>query len=358
MSQQTIPVIDVSPLLQGKQIIVVDDPGVKECVQSIHDACKHIGFFYIKCHGVDLSLISALEQEAEVFFKQSHGEKMKIAMKKSGLHWKGFFPVGDELTSGKPDNKEGIYFGEEYAVDSAPVRRGWAMHGPNQFPEPAGRWRALVLEYLDQLTKLGLKLMAGIALSLGLAADFFETRFCNPRPFTPFRIFRYPKGSGNMGVGRHTDYGVLTILKQDQVGGLEVELRDGSWLPAPPIEGTFVVNIGDMLQLWTKNYFVATPHRIRASLGRDRMSMPFFFDPAFNTSIAPMKVTSEFLAENNDHLTLRNAAGEVEFRANEADLKSVRYGDYITHKVSKVFPDLFKESHIVDNLNKMSQSKL
>ena len=104
---EQIPVIDVSPLLHKEGLIKLEDPGVDECVRRIHDACKNIGFFYIRCHGVDPSLISALEREAQTFFNRSLKEKMKIAMKNSGLHWKGFFPVGDELTSGKPDNKEG-----------------------------------------------------------------------------------------------------------------------------------------------------------------------------------------------------------------------------------------------------------
>ena len=154
---EQIPVIDVSPLLHKEGLIKLEDPGVDECVRRIHDACKNIGFFYIRCHGVDPSLISALEREAQTFFNRSLQEKMKIAMKNSGLHWKGFFPVGDELTSGKPDNKEGIYFGEEYAIESEPVQRGWAMHGPNQFPIPKEKWKTLVLEYLAQLTNLGLK---------------------------------------------------------------------------------------------------------------------------------------------------------------------------------------------------------
>ena len=102
-------------------------------------------------------------------------------MKHSGLHWKGYFAVGEELTSGKPDNKEGLYFGEEYSIESEPVLKKWAMHGPNQFPEPSDVWKTAVLRYMDALTNLGHLIMSAIALSLQLPADFFESKFCNPK---------------------------------------------------------------------------------------------------------------------------------------------------------------------------------
>ena len=198
-------------------------------------------------------------------------------MKHSGLHWKGYFAVGEELTSGKPDNKEGLYFGEEYSIESEPVSKKWAMHGPNQFPEPRDVWKTAVLRYMDALTKLGHIIMSAVALSLQLPSDFFKLKFCNPKAFTPFRIFRYPGGSDNFGVGRHTDYGVLTILKQDDVGGLQVEDPiTKKWIDAPPIKDTFVVNIGDMMQLWTDGLYKATPHRVKPALNKDRVSMPFF----------------------------------------------------------------------------------
>ena len=127
------------------------------------------------------------------FFDQSVDIKSKIHMKQSGLHWKGFFALGEELTSGKPDNKEGIYFGEEYSLESEQVINKMAMHGPNQFPEPYNIWKTTVLKYMEELTTLGHIIMNAIALSLGLPSDFFEKQFCKPKPFTPFRIFRYPR---------------------------------------------------------------------------------------------------------------------------------------------------------------------
>jgi isopenicillin N synthase-like dioxygenase len=152
--------------------------------------------------------------------------------------------------SGQPDAKEGIYFGEQHELSAPEVIAAFPMHGPNQWPEPVTEWREAVLLYMQELTVLGTNLMRGVALSLGLPEDYFEKRFCRPRPFTPFRIFHYPGKDSRQGVGRHTDYGVLTILWTDSVGGLEVENTRGEWVPAPPINGTFLVNIGDMLELW------------------------------------------------------------------------------------------------------------
>ena len=270
---------------------------------------------------------------------------MSINMRKSGLHWKGYFPSGDELTSGKPDAKEGIYFGEEYALDSVQVQNGLAMHGPNQWPSPQVVWKKSVLLYLEQLTALGLRLMRGIALSLNLPSDHFERTFCQPKPFTPFRIFRYPGNDARQGVGRHTDYGVLTILKQDNVGGLEVELGKNKWMPAPPVPNSFVVNIGDMLELWTSGVYKATPHRVVPGLARTRMSMPFFFDPSFEAVIDP-----NALQEGSSTVVLlKNAAGEKEIETNA----TIHYGEYITHKVAHVFPELFQQSGGEDRLSKL-----
>ena len=284
-------------------------------------------------------------------------------MKQSGLHWKGFFALGEELTSGKPDNKEGIYFGEEYSLESEQVINKMAMHGPNQFPEPYNIWKTTVLKYMEELTTLGHIIMNAIALSLGLPSDFFEKQFCKPKPFTPFRIFRYPQGSNNFGVGRHTDYGVLTILKQDDVGGLQVEDPiTKEWIDAPPVKDTFVVNIGDMLQLWTNGLYKATPHRVKASLNKDRISMPFFFDPAFETKILSDDITNAMMrgdgatninTTKSTKVKLTNAKGDVEKELTTDKVEAIRYGDYITHKVAAVFPELFEDSSGVDMLNNL-----
>jgi isopenicillin N synthase-like dioxygenase len=353
----TIPIINVAPLCRHLTKLDYQSPDVQELCTLIGEACKSPGFFYISGWEeiVSSTNVKNLELLAKDFFLLSENEKMNISMKKSGLHWKGYFPSGDELTSGKPDAKEGIYFGEEYSLDSSQVQNKMAMHGPNQFPGKGKlqeEWKRCVRLYMDQLTELGLCLMRGISVSLKLPPYHFEKIFCQPKPFTPFRIFRYPSNDSRQGVGRHTDYGVLTILKQDHVGGLEVEVNPGQWTPAPPIDGTFVVNIGDMLEIWTSGYYKATPHRVVSGLSETRMSMPFFFDPAFDAIIDPKDLQL-------GSITLKNAAGESEIIIGGATSKTaggggtIRYGDYISHKVANVFPELFKSSGGNDRLSKL-----
>ena len=203
-------------------------------------------------------------------------------MSHGGRAWRGYFRVGDELTSGKPDQKEGLYFGQELPVDHPLVLAGTPLHGPNLFPaQPAGL-REAVLEYMAALTALGQRLMTGIAVGLGLHESYFADHGTR-EPLTLFRIFNYPPPSKTdlWGVGEHTDYGLLTILLQDDAGGLEVK-SGATWVPAPPVPGSFVCNIGDMLDRMARGVYRSTPHRVSNAASIDRLSFPFFFDPNFS----------------------------------------------------------------------------
>jgi isopenicillin N synthase-like dioxygenase len=222
---------------------------------EIARACRDSGFFYIAGHGVDESLQRQLEEACRRFFAQDLPSKMEISMDHGGPAWRGYFPIGAELTSGKADMKEGIYFGAELGPDHPRVKDGTPLHGANLFPRSVPELRDAVLAYMDAMTEVGHALMEGIALSLGLEASYFADRYTR-EPLTLFRIFNYPGDPAlpddepRWGVGEHTDYGLLTILKQDDTGGLEVK-SGGHWRPAPPIAGTFLCNIGDMLDRMT-----------------------------------------------------------------------------------------------------------
>jgi isopenicillin N synthase-like dioxygenase len=243
-----IPIIDVSELVAGA-------PGRRTVAKRLGEACRESGFFYAVGHGVDEGLQTRLAELSRRFFAQEPDAKLRIRMALGGRAWRGYFRVGDELTSGKPDQKEGLYFGTELAADHPLVRAGTPLHGPNLFPaEPAG-FREAVLDYLAALTRLGHRLMAGLALSLDLEESYFADR-CTGEPLTLFRIFNYPppRDPALWGVGEHTDYGLLTILLQDDAGGLEVRSRS-RWVAAPPVPGSFVCNIGDMLDRMTRGLF-------------------------------------------------------------------------------------------------------
>ncbi|MBY0546680.1 MAG: hypothetical protein K2W95_05280 [Candidatus Obscuribacterales bacterium] len=322
-----LPVIDVSPLTTrsaGENIVAA----------QIGEACRDMGFFYIVGHGIDVALQTRLEELSKKFFAQSKEAKMDIRMPLAGSAWRGYFPVGGELTSGKPDMKEGIYFGAELSDDHPMVKAGVPVHGKNLFPSIAG-FRETVLEYLDAQTQLGHALMRGLALSLGLSESYFADRY-TADPLILFRIFNYPyqpaddaAKSGSWGVGEHTDYGVLTILKQDDAGGLEVK-SDGGWISAPPIENSFVCNIGDMLDRMTRGLYRSTPHRVRNPAPRDRLSFPFFFDPNFNAEVSAIEGLSVDFQDDKHQRWDRSSVHEI----------SGTYGDYLLGKVSKVFPDL------------------
>jgi isopenicillin N synthase-like dioxygenase len=218
-----IPIIDITALVCGTK-------DRHEVAVRIAQACRECGFFYIVGHGVDERLQRRLEEVSRQFFAQALEKKLEIAMSRGGRAWRGYFPVGAELTAGKPDLKEGIYFGAELQDDHPLVKAGTPLHGRNLFPSGIPQFREIVLGYMAAMTRLGHSLMAGIALSLGLEESYFADRYTSD-PLILFRIFNYPAPSPNaeiessLGVGEHTDYGLLTIVKQDLSGGLEVHLR-------------------------------------------------------------------------------------------------------------------------------------
>lgn len=328
MNQQTsqLPIINISRLF--------GDAGDRQPVaEQIKHACCEFGFFYITGHGVDEALQKRLETLSRQFFAQPLETKMEIRMALGSRAWRGYFPVGDELTSGQPDLKEGIYFGAELGPDHPLVKAETPMHGANLFPANILLFRETVLDYMAEMTRLGHTLMAGIALSLGLEESYFADRY-TADPLTLFRIFNYPanKESG-WGVGEHTDYGILTILKQDDSGGLQVKSKAGwpnsGWIDAPPIENTFVCNIGDMLDRMTRGLYRSTPHRVRNQSSRDRLSFPFFFDPNFNAEVKAIQIGSQITDDSQQRWD----------KASVHDFSGT-YGDYILGKVSKVFPAL------------------
>jgi isopenicillin N synthase-like dioxygenase len=184
--------------------------------------------------------------------------------------------------------------------------------------------------------------MAGIALALGLEADWFA-RYLTADPTVLFRIFQYPASAvpedqDGWGVAEHTDYGLLTILRQDDVGGLEVHSRSG-WVAAPPLPGSFVCNLGDMLERMTGGAYVSTPHRVRNRSDVDRVSLAFFFDPSWDAEIVPVPVASGPAGSTG---AAGSALSTLRPRWDDADVHAFRgtYGDYLLTKVAKVFPDL------------------
>ncbi|PYQ42287.1 MAG: isopenicillin N synthase family oxygenase [Acidobacteria bacterium] len=336
-----VPVIDVSGLL--------DAASARAAVAAqIGEACRAQGFFYVTGHGMDPRICDRLVAASRRFFALDQATKMHARMSLGGRAWRGYFPAGGELTSGRPDWKEGLYLGSELPDDHPLVRARTPLHGRNLFPSLPGL-REAVLAYIDALTRLGHTLMEGIALSLGLDATYFADRY-TADPLILFRIFNYPSRPAPVGqdvqwgVGEHSDYGLLTILWQDDVGGLQVKTREG-WVEARPLPQSFVCNIGDMLDRMTGGLYRSTPHRVALnSSGRDRLSMPFFFDPHFEARVRPIAGLAASAAAQ-PHNTLVAAAQDRAARWDGANIHAFdgTYGDYLLGKVSKVFPELRRE---------------
>ena len=310
--------------------IPVVDCEARDAAERIDAACRRHGFFVITGHGIDDDLFRRLADASRRFFALPASEKATIAMAGAGPAWRGWFPPGGELTSGVPDGKEGIYFGAELGPDHPRVQRGTPLHGRNRFPTEPPELGPLVLTVLDELTRLGHRLLELVAIGLGLDQDWFR-RTVTADPTILFRIFHYPAGGevpgATWGVQEHTDYGLLTILRQDDVGGLEVGAT-GGWIDVPPVPDAFVCNIGDMLERMTGGRYRSTPHRVRVP-PTSRLSFPFFFDPSWDAEITPVP-------------GLGDSGGPAPARW---DGRSVfehegTYGEYLTAKVARVFPDL------------------
>lgn len=317
-----LPIIDLAALRSG-------GPSRAAEIVALASACRDTGFFYAKGHDLD-AVIAAMDAAARRFFALPEETKSRIDMAKGGRAWRGFFPVGGELTSGAPDLKEGIYFGTELSPEDPRVRAGRALHGANLFPAEVPELKPAVLAFIDGASQAAAVLMAAIAESLGLAPDYFA-RDLTRDPTVLFRIFHYPPspvGDTGWGVGEHTDYGLLTLLAQDDKGGLQVKSQ-GGWIEAPPIPGTLVCNIGDMLDRLTGGVYRSTPHRVRNLSGRDRLSFPLFYDPGFDAEIRPLP---DHAVIDDDAATRWDCASVHDFQGS--------YGDYLTAKVAKVFPDL------------------
>src|SRR5260221_6938676 len=207
-STDSLPIIDIASLRRDSRDLV-------HIGAALDRACCEFGFFYITGHGISPVLSARMMTLAREFFASPLNEKMAIAMAYGGRAWRGYFPVDGELTSGRPDRKEGIYFGTELGPDDARVRAGLPLHGSNLYPALPG-FRDTLLAYIDEVAALGQLLLRGIAVGLGLAPDYFVERYTRD-PTVLFRIFNYPPSTASadeneLGVGEHTDYGLLTLL--------------------------------------------------------------------------------------------------------------------------------------------------
>ncbi|EPY30404.1 oxidoreductase [Strigomonas culicis] len=273
VSIMSLPIIDIAPLFQNNK----DD--LHRVAKEIDHACRMWGFFYIVGHGIPKSRMQELTAMAHRFFSLPMEEKLKIDITKSTNH-RGYSTFNTEqLDPSKPgDYKETFDMQCHLEKDHPLVKAGHPLRGPNVHPDIEG-WKELLETHYKDMQAMALQLLRALALAIGIDENFFVSKFVEP--LSAFRIIRYPalpEEKGRVVCGAHTDYGVVTLLYQDTVGGLQVRNLDGEWMDAPPVEGSFVVNIGDMMAMWSNDRYTTTSHRV-LNPGVERISMPFFCEP-------------------------------------------------------------------------------
>ncbi|THH08242.1 hypothetical protein EW146_g9056 [Bondarzewia mesenterica] len=283
-------VIDVSALISSTQS---PSPEAIQASKRIYDAFSTSGFFQIVGHDVPLDLQTSLVQCIDQFFAQPKEDKVALHVKNGGVAWRGYMPLGGESTHGRTDRKEGMYFGLEHPSDHQ--HTGMPLHGKNQFPDAAiPTMRAIVLEYIDQIIRLGKIICDGISLSLGLDRDFVRNNYLQPEPVALFRCFKYPGSEREediYGIGEHSDFGLLTILKQT-APGLQVLSPQHEWVDVPVVNNAFVCSVGDMLDMMTGGRFKSSRHRVLSPApNTTRLSFPFFFDYSWTAKIKPFPLS-------------------------------------------------------------------
>jgi isopenicillin N synthase-like dioxygenase len=279
----SIPVVDVSPLFTG------DDAAKRRVAEAIRAASVEVGFFYVRGHNVSEDLMRATYLAAKYFFALPEAAKRAIVVHEKSAH-RGYMPFAQTKQPGvkRADLKESFNYAYPFTPEHPAMKSGHTLVGLNQWPAGETVWRATLEKYYREVFELGQRILSGFAIALGLPQEFFRGLY--RYPLVRARLLHYPPqeestDDGQYGAGEHTDYGTITILWQDDVGGLQVKNRAGKWVDAPPIDGTFVINIGDMLELWSNNLFVSTRHRVINRSGRERYSIPVFYDPDYDVKV-------------------------------------------------------------------------
>lgn len=276
MSTSALPIINIGGL-RGP------DPVAQHLVAGqLRQACEQRGFFYITGHGLEPALMRGVFAASQRFFDLPMAEKLAVDKKLSPCN-RGYEPLrAQTLEAGAPpDLKESFYMGAEVAADDPRVRAGRFNTGPNQWPQTLPGFRTVMQDYYQAAYGLGATIVRGLALSLGMPAGHFDGYLQDAA--ATLRLLHYPPqpadpAPGEKGCGAHTDFGGVTLLLQDDAGGLQVWDKSGRrWIDAPPVPGAFIVNIGDLFARWTNDRYVSTLHRVINVSGRERYSVPFFF---------------------------------------------------------------------------------
>src|SRR3954468_8747961 len=305
--------------LQSLPVINFANARDEALARQLDQAFTDIGFCYFKGIGVDPALVDGVFEASRRFHALPRADKDLIAMNR--FH-RGYLAPKTSIieTSSvakvtRPNDSESFMLMHE--VPPGDPRHGRPLDGPNLWPDLPG-FREAVEAYEQAMHAFCLRLLAPLALALGLPGDWFQPHFRQPTTF--LRLLHYRPHAKDapedaFGSAPHTDYGFITILAQDSQGGLEVRRKDGTWLAAPPLDGTWVVNVADMLSRWTNGRWQSTPHRVKNLSGGPRYSCPYFFATSTERPVAG--------------LPPRQGPGRP------AKSSPVRYGDYLLERLDK-----------------------
>jgi len=269
-------------------------------LQDLRNAARDVGFFYLVGHGIEDDLVRKIIALTKRFFALSAEDKLAIEMVNSP-HFRGYNRAGFEHTRGKPDWREQLDIGaERMALSSDRSAPAWSrLQGPNQWPAALPDLKPTVLAYQEKTTALAIQVLRVLAAALHQPDDVFAPIY-SPAPHQLLKLIRYPgrqADEGDQGVGAHKDSGFLTILLQDEEAGLQVEGEDG-WIDAPPVPGTFVVNIGEILEMASNGYLRANVHRVVSPRqGVDRYSVAFFLGARLDATVPLLSLPPHLAAE-------------------------------------------------------------
>jgi isopenicillin N synthase-like dioxygenase len=268
-------------------------------LSQLRYAAREIGFFYLINHGISPELQQAVQDEARSFFALPDDEKQQVAMIRSP-HFRGYNRAASELTRGQPDWREQFDLGaERQALPPDEYAPAWRrLQGPNLWPTALPELKPTLLQWQSEMTTVALKLLRTFAEALSLPADAFDSLY-GSLPNEHIKLIRYPGQSAtqsSQGVGAHKDSGFLSFLLQDDKKGLQVEVSPDNWVDAQPLPGSFVVNIGELLELATNGYLRATVHRVVSPpQDEERLSIAFFLGAQLN-AVVPVYQLPETLA--------------------------------------------------------------
>jgi len=286
-----IPVIDLAPWFDGS-------PRQRgELCRKIGRVGHRTGFFYIVNHGIPNRVSAEYLAAMQAFFALPRAAKAAID-KRHSPQFRGWEALGSELTNNRTDEREQIDIGVDREALANPDPYYLALIGPNQWPaaDLLPGFREIVSDYFARLSRLSREILRMMSLALGLDEMHIERVFgADPSPY--LKLIRYPRtGAGGQGVGVHKDSGFLTLLLQDEQAGLEAQANDDSWYRVDPLPGSLVVNTGELLQLVTHNYFIATPHRVANCGTAVRYSSAFFYSPDLRTRLDPLPIDPALIA--------------------------------------------------------------